>query len=87
MFFYVVVVIFFVFVVSFFGIFVVVIMCLNVYFSYVFIIFFVNEISEMVLFVVNDGMLFYDSLGLSIFIVFSLKELLFILLMMLSVMF
>ncbi|MGK0528778.1 MAG: putative thiamine transport system permease protein, partial [Alteromonadales bacterium] len=47
---------------------------------------FVNEVSEMALPAANDGTLLYDSLGLSILIALSLKELPFILLMTLSVM-
>jgi putative thiamine transport system permease protein len=59
---------------------------LNAYFSHAFTTPFVNEISEMALPAANDGTLLYDSLGLSILIALSLKELPFILLMTLSVM-
>ena len=75
-----------VFVVSPSGIFAAVTTRLNAYFSHAFTTPFVNEISEMALPAANDGTLLYDSLGLSILIALSLKELPFILLMTLSVM-
>jgi len=74
------------FVVSPSGIFAAVTTRLNAYFSHAFTTPFVNEISEMALPAANDGTLLYDSLGLSILIALSLKELPFILLMTLSVM-
>ena len=75
-----------VFVVSPSGIFAAVTTRLNAYFSHAFTTPFVNEISEMALPAANDGTLLYDSLGLSILIALSLKELPFILLMTLSIM-
>jgi putative thiamine transport system permease protein len=75
-----------VFVVSPSGIFAAVTTRLNAYFSHAFTTPFVNEVSEMALPAANDGTLLYDSLGLSILIALSLKELPFILLMTLSVM-
>ncbi len=74
------------FVVSPSGIFAAVTTRLNAYFSHAFTTPFVNEISEMALPAANDGTLLYDSLGLSILIALSLKELPFILLMTLSIM-
>ena len=74
------------FVVSPSGIFAATTTRLNAYFSHAFTTPFVNEISEMALPAANDGTLLYDSLGLSILIALSLKELPFILLMTLSVM-
>jgi len=77
------------FVVSPSGIFAAVTTRLNAYFSHAFTTPFVNEtltINEMALPAANDGTLLYDSLGLSILIALSLKELPFILLMTLSVM-
>jgi len=74
------------FVVSPSGIFAAVTTRLNAYFSHAFTTPFVNEVSEMALPAANDGTLLYDSLGLSILIALSLKELPFILLMTLSVM-
>jgi len=74
------------FVVSPSGIFAAITTRLNAYFSHAFTTPFVNEISEMALPAANDGTLLYDSLGLSILIALSLKELPFILLMTLSVM-
>ena len=74
------------FVVSPSGIFAAVTTRLNAYFSHAFTTPFVNEISEMALPAANDGTLLYDSLGLSILIALSRKELPFILLMTLSIM-